>query len=183
MRKWVIGAVIVIAGLAVMAGGAAFAAYQMSTSAGERSRTAGVDGPIMGWQVEGWGSTMGRGMMRFTLGPGGLHEELMSAIARGLGLSEDDLAARLEEGESLDTIAEAEGLTDEELQALWTSSWEAALASAVEDGSLTETQADWILQHIGSAGAGLGLPMMGVHVPGVGRRGPVWGLPGFEWTP
>lgn len=183
MRKWIIGAVIVVAALAVVAGGAAYAAYQMSARAGEWTRMAGVYGPMLRWQVGGLRSTMGRGMMRFTLGPGGLHDELLSAMAQGLGLSEEDLTARLEEGESLAAIAEAEGLTDEELQALWTSASEEALASAVEDGWLTETQADWILQHIGSAGAGLGAPMMGIRVPGVWGRGPLWGLPGWPSRP
>jgi hypothetical protein len=82
-------------------------------------------------------------------------------LAEGLGLSQDDLTARLQAGETLGSIAEAQGLSDDQLQTLWESAWQDAVDSAVANGTLTQAQADWILQHVGSAGAALGCPMMG----------------------
>jgi hypothetical protein len=84
-----------------------------------------------------------------------VREELLAAIADGLGITVEDLTSRLDAGESLASIAEAEGLSDSEWTDLRRSAWEAALTSAVESGALTQAQADWILQHMQAFGGGI----------------------------
>jgi hypothetical protein len=155
MKRWVLGIVIVVVALALVGGGAAFAAYQASFRGELDTFPVEVYGPMMGgrWggEAPGPGSQAWWGMA----GEGQFHEELLGALAHGLGISVEDLTSRLEDGESLASIAEAEGLSDSEWTDLWRSAWETALNSAVESGALTRAEADWMLQHMQGAGAGI----------------------------
>jgi hypothetical protein len=155
MKRWVLGIVIVIAALALLGGGAAFAAYQAS-SRGELERfPVEVYGPMMQgrWDGEGMGPAF-QGRWGIA-GEGQLHQDLVGALADGLGITVEDLTSRLEAGDSLASIAETEGLSESEWTDLWRSAWETALNSAVEGGALTRAQADWMLQHMPGAGAGI----------------------------
>ena len=74
------------------------------------------------------------------------------ALAEKLGLSLDELQEKLSAGETLSEIAEAQGVDLEEVQeALSAEKLEAQKANiqqAVEDGKMTQEQADWMLQGI-----------------------------------
>lgn len=78
---------------------------------------------------------------------GPMHEAMLNALAEGLGLTRADLDARLAAGETPYTIAQAQGLTDEEFTALMQAARAAAIAQAVVDGTLTQEQATWMLSH------------------------------------
>lgn len=94
-----------------------------------------------------------------------LHDAMIEVYAEKLGISVDDLNAKLASGETLADIAFAAGLTAEEFTALRTDARAAAIAQAVADGTLTQEQADWMAQRSGGAmrggfgtrGSGLGL--------------------------
>jgi hypothetical protein len=84
--------------------------------------------------------------------------EIRAALAQALGLSEADLTARLDTGETLSEIAEAQGMDKEALGTAWR---EAGLAkarveleAAVAEGRLTQAQADEILAEIEQALSG-----------------------------
>ena len=101
---------------------------------------------------------------------GYLHEDLVPFYAEKLGLSVDELNARLDSGETLSQIAIASGMTFEELRTLMADARSSALQQSVSAGTLTQEQADWMVQRGAgtstfgqsrgmrgaSAGAGLG---------------------------
>lgn len=76
---------------------------------------------------------------------GVLHPYMVEAFADALGLEADELQARLEDGETLRAIAEAQGFEAEEFAALWQQARSAALEAAVADGVITQEQADRML--------------------------------------
>jgi len=94
-----------------------------------------------------------------------LHDAMIEVYADALGLSVDDLNAKLAAGETLSEIAFAAGMSVEDFTALKVDARTAAIGLAVADGTLTQEQADWILQRAGGAmrggaggrGAGLGM--------------------------
>lgn len=85
------------------------------------------------------------GMMGAGIGgtqQGLLHDEMVSVVAEKLGISVDDLNARITNGETLYTIALAEGLTADEVQTLMLDARTQAIDLAVANGDLTQAQAD-----------------------------------------
>jgi predicted DNA-binding protein (UPF0251 family) len=91
----------------------------------------------------GFGFGLDRG---FDHGPGHLgFGAQLDAAATYLGLTEDELRARLADGKSLKQIAEAEGKSVDGLKKALTAAMKEKLAQAVEDGDLTQAQADDIL--------------------------------------
>jgi hypothetical protein len=111
-----------------------------------------------GMMGEGFGRGMmgegfGRGMMGS--GPlagqqGAMHEYFQAALAGKLGLTAEQLAERIEAGESAWLIAEAQGLTLAEYRQMLTEAHIEGLAQAVEDGVLTQAQADQMQSHMQS---------------------------------
>lgn len=99
------------------------------------------------------GSGYGTGMMG---GRGGIHGGMVdgeegpyhdimeSAFAEALGLEVDQLEARLTGGETMWQIAESEGFTWEEFAAIMQEARSSMMQQAVEDGSLTQEQADFM---------------------------------------
>lgn len=102
----------------------------------------------------GWGSRgIGPGMMG-RWGQGGygpMHEYMEDAFAEALGISHDDLEAKLDAGETMWSIAQAQGLSDDEIAKLMVDARTKALEKAVADGVLTQEQADWMSQHMQQA--------------------------------
>ena len=174
MPKWFVVVVIVIVGLGLVAGGAAFAAYRATGqtssirpwngewSMGMNRRGEGLQGPMFGARgFQGMGGSM--------------HEQMLAAWADALDLSVEDLTARLEAGETLAEVADRQGLSLDELATVQKEVMESALQKAVGDGVLTQEQADWMLDQAGTGlrfGAG---PMM---LWGRGPRMHSWGAPG-----
>lgn len=94
-----------------------------------------------------------------------LHDALIAAYAGKLGISVDDLNARLAGGETLAAIAFAQGLSLDEFQVLKADARSQAIDQAVTDGTLTQEQADWMKQH----GAGVAAGGRGMRGTGQGQ--------------
>lgn len=73
-----------------------------------------------------------------------LHDEMIKVFSEELGISVEDLEARLTAGETLSDIALAQGLTLEQFNTLMVEARTQAIDQAVADGVLTQTQADWM---------------------------------------
>ena len=102
-----------------------------------------------------------RGSMPVNGQTGLLHEYFVSAYAQALGLSVDELETRLTGGETIYQVALAQGFPADQIPALLAQARTQAINAAVADGTLTQTQADWMLQHQFQRGAGNGTGMMG----------------------
>lgn len=96
--------------------------------------TGGVSGRgagTMGWAYDG-----------DQTGP--LHDVMLTAWAEKLGLSVEQIEEKLAAGEILYDIAVAQGLTWDEFQTARVEIRAAALDAAVEQGLITQEQADWM---------------------------------------
>jgi hypothetical protein len=77
------------------------------------------------------------------------HEYLDAAIAEALDISVEELEElRAEDGFSWQAYAEELDLSDEEFQALQVEVFTNAVTAALEDGAITQEQADWILERL-----------------------------------
>lgn len=109
---------------------------------------------MMGAWTEGYTGTvpMGPGMMRggmmggrFAADQAGpLHDYMLNAFAEALDVSRADLDEQLAAGQTMYTIAVAQGLTQDEFFTTMQTVRETALAQAVADGAITQEQADWM---------------------------------------
>ncbi len=75
---------------------------------------------------------------------GWMHDEMIAAVANQLDLSASELESRLENGETMANIASSEGLTEKEFVVMMKDAREQVIDQAVEDGYLTQQQADWM---------------------------------------
>jgi len=73
---------------------------------------------------------------------------LVDATAEVTGLTEDEVIAALQEGQTFAQIAEAQGVDSQALVDAFLADREAALEQAVTDGRLTQEQADWMLDEM-----------------------------------
>jgi hypothetical protein len=101
-----------------------------------------------GWDgVRGGRGGLGRGM--FGLGRGD-QWTMFDVAAEALGLTPEELFAELHAGKSLDEIAEEQGVDIEVVQdamnAARVETMRQAIEQAVEDGNMTQEQADWMLE-------------------------------------
>ena len=126
-----------------------------------------------GWRgVRGGRGGFGRGM--FGLGRGG-EWTMFDTAAEALGLTPEELFAELHAGKSLDEIAEEKGVdvkvVQDAMNAARVETMRQAIEQAVEDGNMTQEQADWMLEGLEqgffpkrgqSPGRGLG-PARGWH--------------------
>jgi hypothetical protein len=105
-------------------------------------------------------------------------------LAEALGLTAEELFSELHSGRTVEEIAEEQGVDLEALRQTWADEFMAereqamrdAIAQAVEDGEMTQEQADWLLKGIDNdylKGLGTILGGRGCGGP-MGRRG---GLP------
>ncbi len=65
-----------------------------------------------------------------------------------LGLTSDEIKAQLKEGKTITEIAAAQGISEEQLQEALYTAMAAKLAEKVADGSLTQEQADKMLERL-----------------------------------
>ena len=165
MNKLVLG-IVMVAVIAVALGTAGFVYAQGPTP----------QAPIPG---SGYGPGMGNGrgnrggmMAGQGFGPGDqdgfLHDGIIASFAQQLGISVDDLNARLANGETMAQIALSKGFTAEQFTTLMSTARSQAIDQAVKAGTLTQAQADWMKQRgagmNGTArgfGAGRGMGMNG----------------------
>ncbi|MHB0876378.1 MAG: hypothetical protein ACYC5O_10090 [Anaerolineae bacterium] len=151
-RTLVVTAVAVAVALLLALGTVAVAAAQ-----GPNGGANGTPCPMIG------GSRFGIGVM---------HDDMVAAVATRLGLSVDDIEARLAGGETMWQIARSQGLSDEEITTLMRDAMQEALDAAVANGDLTQEQADRMGQmgRFMGLGAGLGRAGRGMGM-GLGCRG------------
>jgi hypothetical protein len=119
-------------------------------------------------------------MMQSPRGASGLlHDYMHTAMAEALGLTPAELDEQVAAGETFYSLAQAQGLTDEEIRALHIEARTSALEAAVADEVITQDQADWMLSRMSQMsqnGAGQG-PCHG------GTRGPRGPRSGQSTTP
>jgi hypothetical protein len=139
---------IALLGVAVISLGIAGLSYAAQTPAVARL-VSGIS-PVAQVQAEGGDGFLHPG------GPGGrgfgdgadspLKEYFDAAMSEALGLTQEDVQARLEAGETMQEIIESQGFTLEEWQAAMDAARADALAQAVADGVITQEQADAIAE-------------------------------------
>jgi hypothetical protein len=79
---------------------------------------------------------------------GGMHEQVWTAIAQELDLTYEQLTQAVQNGQTIAQLAEAQGVELEDLQQAARDAHQAALTDLVEQGGLTQDQADWMLDHL-----------------------------------
>jgi hypothetical protein len=180
MKKLMLVSLIVI--VAVLVLGTAGYAYAQSNQPGTGGYGRGMMGGRGGNGTTGYGYGMmggGYGMMGYTDedgdGYGPMHDYMLAGFAEAFDLSVEELQTQLDAGETMYTIAEAQGLTFEEFQALMIEVRTDALNQLVADGVITQEQADWMLSHMARMGQGYGAgsgncPMGGGSFGGRGGR-------------
>ena len=109
----------------------------------------------------------------FKAGPGWAGSE---ALAEALGMTPDELSARLQEGATLADLAEAQDTTlDEVMEALRAAredAMRAAIEQGVADGKISEERAEWMLKGLEEGFMG------GRGMPGADCAGPYQGFRG-----
>jgi hypothetical protein len=129
MNKAFLG--ILVAAVVVVALGTAGFAYAQATN---------PPTPVPG---TGYGRGMGmRGQFADADMNGPLHTDMVAAFAARLGITVDDLNARLAKGETMAQIALSQGIPAEQWPTVMAEIRAQALAAAVKNGSLTQAQAD-----------------------------------------
>ena len=108
--------------------------------------------------------TVGRGGMMGRSGTGLLHDAVVAAFAEKVGLTVEDVTTRLDAGETLASIAIAQGTAEADVPQLLTDVHTTALAAAVADGTITQAQAD-AMQQRWEARGGFGANCPGLVVP------------------
>lgn len=139
-----VGAVVVVALLVLGVSGFAYAQSQNPPNPAY---------PFGRGMMGGWGrGMMGGGMMGGAWGGrnvyGAMHDTMVKSLADKVGLTPEEVQKRLDDGESLWQIAQSNGLSDEDTRKLMLEAHDAALAKAVADGQITQSQADWMDQHM-----------------------------------
>jgi hypothetical protein len=94
----------------------------------------------------GHGSRSGLGGANTSAGDGILHDYMIAEYAEKLNIPVADLEARLDNGETMAQIALSEGLTFEQFRTLMVEIRTQAIEQALNDGVLTQAQADWMNQ-------------------------------------
>lgn len=155
---WIVAAVTVVLGLLAVAGGAAAAvafgrpaatSIQAPRSGGFLPGVPGM-GPGMrfGGRGEGFGP-MG-GMLGLNVAASGpVHDAVIAALAKGLGLTVDELNSQLSSGQTLRAIADQKGLTSDQYCSLIADARQAGIKAAVTAGEITQALADQMLQALG----------------------------------
>ena len=85
-------------------------------------------------------------------GPGGrgLSDEALAAVAEVLDMTADEVTAALQSGKTLADLAEEAGVDIEDvrtaIQAVRETEMRERIAQAVEDGTITQEHADWLIE-------------------------------------
>ncbi len=91
------------------------------------------------------------GMLGLNVGASGpVHDAVIAALAKGLGLTVDELNSQLSSGQTLGAIADQKGLTSEQYCSLVGDARQADIKAAVSAGELSQAQADRMLQALGN---------------------------------
>jgi hypothetical protein len=105
---------------------------------------------------------------------GGMHTLVWNALAEKLGLKPEELTAQLQNGKTLEQLGSEKGVSVKDLAAVMETAMEDGLKKAVRDGTLTQAQADqmiqamdgryeWMIQNMGSMVSIMGAGNGGCH--------------------
>jgi hypothetical protein len=106
-------------------------------------------------------------MRGWMMGPGGMHTQVLTDLAKALNLSLTDLQSQLQSGKTLDQIAQAQGVSQAQLETALEASVKDNLTKAVTAGTITQAQADQMLSYMSGNYARM-LDMIGL----MGANGP-----------
>lgn len=125
-----------------------------------------------GYGMHGNGQAMMAGvdttaMHAWMTNTGGMHTQVWASLAETLNLTPDELSTQLASGQTLVQIAEAQGVSQEQLTTALQAARTTSLQQAVTDGVLTQAQADQMsafmsttgttmFTHMGAMGGGFG---------------------------
>ena len=101
----------------------------------------GVPGGMMG----------GRGMMGMhsaMMGANGMHEQVWTAVAKKLSLTYAELNTALQNGQTVEQLAQAKGISLDELKTVALDTMRASFTELVKQGVMTQQQADWMLDRM-----------------------------------
>ena len=96
---------------------------------------------------------------------------LVDAVAEATGLTEDEVVATLQEGQTPAQIAEAQGVDSQSIVDALLADRKAALEQAVTDGRITQEQMDWMLDEMAEHVSEHLTQPWTPHSPGAGRMG------------
>jgi len=102
-----------------------------------------------GWGAQSQQPGFGPGAMRggqFDGDEGPIHDGMIAYAAEKLGLTVDALEARLDNGETLWQVASSLNVSADEFTTLMRDARNAGIDAAVQAGTLTQAQADWMKQ-------------------------------------
>lgn len=91
-------------------------------------------------------------------GFGGPH---LDALAQALGMTTEELKAQLEQGKKISDIAREKGLTEEQLRQKLVEARIQAIRQAVEEGKISQDKADEMIQRLQNAPQGKGFGHFG----------------------
>jgi hypothetical protein len=99
----------------------------------------------MGGAMMGGNHTQMHGAM---LGANGMHEQVWTVLAKELGLTYEQLTQAVQNGQTIAQLAEAKGVSLDELKTAAKNAHQAALVDLVEQGVITQEQADGMLDRM-----------------------------------
>jgi hypothetical protein len=163
MKKVLIIAVTIVAVIAL--GNVLLAAAQGGTQPGQPNATCPTSGytcPFSGTMPYGMpaGGMMGRGgmggmmsgnhaqMHGAMMGQNGMHEQVWTAVAEKLSLTYAELNTALQNGQTIAQLAEAKGVSLDVLKDAALAAMKTSFADLVEQGLMTQDQADWMLEQM-----------------------------------
>ncbi len=100
----------------------------------------------MGGGMMGWGNHTQ--MYNAMTAAGGMHQQVMTAVATQLGMTYDQLTAALQNGQTIAQLAAARGVSLETLQQAANTARTDSINALVEQGIITREQADWMISHM-----------------------------------
>jgi hypothetical protein len=161
MKKFVV--TLMVVAVVIFTLGATGVAYAQTSTPGAGT---GLGSELM----SGRGPRNGSGGANTAAGEGILHDYMIAAYAEKLNIPVADLEDRLDNGETMAQIALSEGLTFEQFRTLMVEVRTQAIEKTLNDGVLTQAQADWMKTH--GAGQMAGGQMgngRGMHTSGQGQ--------------
>ena len=82
------------------------------------------------------------------MGANGLHEQMWTVVAQKLGLTYAELNKTLQNGQTVAQLAQAKGVSLDELKATALAAMKTSFADLVKQGVMTQAQADWMLDRM-----------------------------------
>lgn len=159
MKKVLIIGITIVAVIAL--GNVLLASAQGGTRPNQPNATCPVSGytcpfsSTMPYGMMGGRGMMGGGVYTDTMpmhsammGANGMHEQVWTAIAKKLDLTYEQLTQAVQNGQTIAQLAEAKGVSLDELKEAAKGAIQTSLAGLVEQGVLTQEQADWMLDHM-----------------------------------